>query len=139
MYDCISVYRICPYFRGTQIPWLTSFLQNTNFHDNNFRDCVTSCFESACLLDFQSNIFRDLLVHHGNHEVYWPRIFGAIRYIIFYRWYGYWNDCGTCTTTSAVCNWTTHCSKGGLDTIRVWASIRRNYKNIFYNNVLICS
>ncbi len=31
---------------------------------------------------FVSNIFRDLLVHHGNHEVYWPRIFGAIQYFI---------------------------------------------------------
>ncbi len=47
------VYRIAPYFRGTQIPWFSYFLQNTNFRDNNFREWVTMCMESARLLDFR--------------------------------------------------------------------------------------
>ncbi len=46
-------YRIAPYFRGTQILWFSYFLQNTNFRNNNFRECVTTCMESARLLDFR--------------------------------------------------------------------------------------
>ncbi len=44
---------IAPYFHSIQILWFGYFLQNTNFRDNNFCECVTTCMESVRLLDFR--------------------------------------------------------------------------------------
>ncbi len=40
---------------------------------------MTTCWKVCAFWIFASATldFCDLLVHHGNHEVYWPRIFGA--------------------------------------------------------------
>ena len=73
----INTSRYIPY--SSYILWVITFVIFScfvMFRDNNFSECVTTCMESARLLDF-----RVLLVHHENHEVYCPQIFGAIQYI----------------------------------------------------------
>ena len=70
--------------------------------------------KSARLLDF-SEYCNIKLVHHGNHKVYGPRIFGAIHYMYMYH------------------NGTVHCRNDSAADNRIY-----NNNNHYYNYYNLC-